>query len=325
MSAPTTEDLRLAWAGYHTQLMEESIRASRVIELLGNPIPGITIPPPPQIIFQPRQEPVAPVEQPTLQLTLPAPVQPTIIHTRKRSRSPAPRNWNWSNEIREILTEAPDSNFLFSGRKMSKVLSEKLGIPWEELPRESISTIMSQLYKLGEFGRIERGGGSFEYGSMKYFKDPTSLKPKYRHFEDNHSPESVGHVTLFSQLLAPKKLIIEPEVRILTESEIETWMWREELVHFLEMHNYEKTGFLSLIQILQEMEKINKGLEVGTTAIRNTVSGHLSRLHGAGKIGGCFSLNANKRIYGAISYFSDKDTPLPEYDYMMIDTEEPKK
>jgi hypothetical protein len=303
--APTEpEKLIQEWIEYRNNLQNEGIRSQKIIEVLKEAIPGISIGSPPAIDFD------------------------SLIENRaaKSASNGSKREVNfnkfkWYDKFTEIMENEDPLGPLYSHRRMTKVISKR----WPEIADDSenrnrISTALAQFFAQGKCGRVEFAGPRYEYGHLRYFSDPTTLKAKYAHMGENSEPQEDTHTHFSSlpDLFAPKP---EPIGRTLTSKELKDWHWAREIKKFLDEYDPSQNGLPTAFQVATKLGELNKPLKINGAAL-SSVNSTLGLLWKKGEIGRMQADGRKAYVYGPLKYFADKSKLKDEFEYLRLNTEE---
>jgi len=300
MATGDPEKLIQEWKDYKVMLNLEIDRAIKILRILEDLPAGVTMPGPPQIDFDAlSQNPVA----------------------KSASKGVTAENskFKWTQKFGEIFAlEVP--NPLYSHRRMLKLISAQ----WPEVTNDSdnksrVSTALGQFFAKGKCGRVEFAGPRYEYGHLRYFSNPTTLKAKYAHLGENSEPQEDARTTFSSlpELFTPSN---STEKR-LTSQELKDWSWQKEIKKFLEEYDPSINGLPTAVQVAVQIGELNKPLKIDSGVI-SSVNSHLGQIWRKGEIGRVNAEGSKKFVYGALKYFTNTSTLKKEFDYLRLNFED---
>jgi hypothetical protein len=300
MATGDPEKLIQEWKDYKVMLNLEIDRAIKILRILEDLPAGVTMPGPPQIDFDVLTQNIAAKSPPN-------------------GNDLASKKFKWNEKFKEIMEEETP-NPLYSNRRMTKVISER----WPEIINDSqnknrVSNALTRFYDLGKCGRVEFAGPRYEYGHLRYFSNPTTLKAKYAHLGENSEPQEDARTTFSSlpELFTPSN----PTEKRLTSQELKDWSWQKEIKKFLEEYDPSINGLPTAVQVAVQIGELNKPLKIDSGVI-SSVNSHLGQIWRKGEIGRVNAEGSKKFVYGALKYFTNTSTLKKEFDYLRLNFED---
>lgn len=214
---------------------------------------------------------------------------------------------NWAKDILAVIREAPETAPLLTTAQIISKVSERIKFSLDLKQRGNVSAAVGGLRRRGDVGFIRNDlTGDYVHGDLKYFRDGgTTLKPKYlpllTKVDEEQPPE------------APEAKVSTP--RLLSQDEIDNWLWSTEITNFLEGYDPETDGLLTAAQIAEKIVAQYKGLDRDPKKESGLVSSHLKLMWDKNKIGRCKNLAGKILIWGNIKYFDDRETIKKKYEH----------
>lgn len=312
MVALNTSQLIEQWEEYRRNLGNEVTRATQILNILQNLVPGVSIVGPPLIDFQTLANGGTKV---TIQKASPDQKRPPNVE---------------KSEITTILQNANPYAPLLTITDLARLIAQKRNIQLDTKIRNEISQAAKKLADNGLVGRLfDQDYGRHLYGDLQYFDGGNTLKPKYRNLL-----ETIGEET--PQLYSPPPTPTAPKGKIeLSKEEFDQWRWVPEIVKWLDSYDPTKDGLTSVTQIVDIFAAKYKHVTADQKKTIPLVNAHISNLYNAKKIGRVKVKTNSKQkggrqvvfLYGHPKYFDMKGDGnlLPEYDYLAVYMDTPAK